>query len=532
MNRKKAQLFLFGIIILGLLLRLYKINTNFIFGLDQGEDLFKAVSIYETIKSGDFKNLPLKGEAGTFFVDPASMYKNPVYTGVFYFYFILPAAVLSNFDPVGLTIFFALINAVGIILIYYASKEIDGEVTGLISALLFATLYWMNIFSRAIWTASPVPFFVLVCLVLLLYIKKGKTNLWPLYLFSNSLMTQVHDSGYFYFIVFIVLTFILRPKLPKSWTLWLSSTLLFFIPLLPTILAETSTGYKLGPGVLMSLSYQFGMAYGQVQSPLLFFIRFWFDASQKFWEFWASTINPWQYDTFLKDVYKFPGEATGWILTCLSVFSLSGFLFAKSPYRKMFGAFLALFFVIPVVSKIYYTIYIKGLIPGGPTFSLIGGMPFVLIIVAIFLSRLIKKSKSWQNLSLLFLASMVFVNVMTVVRNIWQNKDQIYDYSDKYKIVEAIGRDAGEKKYKLTFTDPYDNGYGLLYLFEYQKVRKPVSFSGKTEILTIMKSYQFSGENPEASYVITGQFGTDLVDSSWQEILATGRFKVYRKNLS
>jgi len=165
MNTKIVLPIMLAILFLGIFLRFYKLSTNFIFGMDQSEDMYNLVSIHETLKDGRFSDLPIIGEPGTYKTNeniPISRY--PVYSGVFYLYFLLPIAILTSFDPVGLVMFFAAMSAIAIFAIYLVGKELFDNRTGLIAAFLFSTSYFINIYGRTIWTPSLIPCFVVFAL--------------------------------------------------------------------------------------------------------------------------------------------------------------------------------------------------------------------------------------------------------------------------------------------------------------------------------------------------------------------------------
>ncbi len=249
-KNKTAIFVLLGAIIFGLILRFNKLSTNFVFGKDQSEDMYKLAEIASTIKNGQFTNLPLIGEPGTDRTRTQTPNKDyTVYTGVFYFYFLLPVAVAASFNPFLVTTFFAFLNALTIFVVYLAAKELFDRKTGFISAFLFAVSFWPNVFARAIWTPSMMPFFVSLSFYLLILIKKGKTHFWPLFAFFVSALSQIHNSGYFYLVLFIALVLVLKPKLPKTFMGRILPTILFFIPVFPTLVNEFNTGFRFIPQV-------------------------------------------------------------------------------------------------------------------------------------------------------------------------------------------------------------------------------------------------------------------------------------------
>src|SRR6185369_8552687 len=181
--------------------------------------------------------------------------------GVLYFYLLLPVAILFSFSPYYLTSFFAFISLLSVLIVYLVAMELFDEKTGIIAALLFGSSYRINIFARAIWTPSLIPFFVLTLLYILVLIKKKqKISLWPVFAFLLSAMTQIHNSGYFYAFMFLVIIFIVRPHFPKNIWQRILIAVSFIIPILPTISYEVITGFKLVPSVLSALFFQYNLS--------------------------------------------------------------------------------------------------------------------------------------------------------------------------------------------------------------------------------------------------------------------------------
>ncbi len=537
MKKTKIVLLSFiGIILLAVFLRFYRLQTNFLFGVDQMEDSYRLVEIYQKIKTGDFKSLPLKGEPGTFLIN--SSYEvggYPVYTGVFYFYLLLPIAIILSFSPYYLTSFFALVSVVSVIFVYLSAREIFDQKTGLIAALLFASLYRINIFARAIWTPSLIPFFVIVLVYLLILIKKRqKTNLWPLFAFMLSAMTQIHNSGYFYAFMLLVMVFVVKPKFPKNILQSALVVLFFILPILPTVVYESTTGFKFLPSILSALIFQYKIHQNVSNSNLVLqFLSVLVDIFKKFWESWVSIIDPWHFDAVYGDVYGIVGKSLYLIFDVIAVSSLLyGMFWVKKGQlaRLIYFVFLIVFIPLPFIAKYYYGDQMSGLAFGGAVFSILGAIPFVLIFVSSFLGNLIGRNKIQTLLAIFFILVISLVNIFTVNHNIFNNKEQRFDYGDKKHIVELISKDINDKSYDITIKDPPEEILGFVYLFDYLKVIKPTALNGKSKISTSSSYYYFSGEKPQLSYLVVGNEYWDgfKIESKWQELLEYGRFRVYR----
>lgn len=525
MRSKTTTFILISILLLSIVLRFYKLSTNFIFKDDQSEDLFRLEEISTIFKSGKFQYLPTKVEAGTDLSrENQGVGDYMVYSGAFYFYALLPLAVVSQFNPVWLTVFFAILNLISIIPMYLVGKILFNKKVGLFAAILFSTSYWMNAFSRVIWNASPVPFLVSISLWLMLLIKKGNTKIWPFFLFSLGALTQVHNSGYYYCLLFIVLSVVLRLPRPKLFLHWILSIILFLIPMIPSILYEILTGFKFVPQVFHSLfflsnGYPINIA----------------EVFSKFWDFWSSSINPWQFSSYLGDVYGTLGKTIQILFVVLSLSFIFFGIFSMRNVKnakKIFSVFFVGILVLPLVLKIYYQDnHIQGMVLWGATFSLIGALPFVFLWQASLLDYIWNKNRLGRLISILILSLVAGLNILAVITNIWNKGDPIFNYGDKVLIVEALKKDVGNNKYSFDIIDKYADGREFLYLFDYNNMSRPSLFNGEAFVGSSLIKYDLPGGKPEIIYVIVTQenWGSFVVGNDGSLIAQIGNMRLYRQ---
>lgn len=524
MKNKFIYIPLLLIVFLGVFLRFYKLQTNFIFGRDQSEDIYKLVSIYQSFKNKDLKSLPLIGEPATYVMNQSLEHGSyPVYTGVFFLYFILPAALIVSFNPHGLTLFFAVANAFSIFTIYLLGRELVDKKTGLIAAFLFSSSYLMNVYSRAIWTPSLVPLFVILGLYLLVVIKnKAKTSYWPILLFVISGVSQIHDSGYYYLFFFLALILFLRPKPPSSIASITTSLFAFLLPILPTIVYELRTGFRLIPSLMSAFMYQFN-ASGLMTDVIL--TKIVPDTFFKFWQFWIS-VYP--------NYYRPQNAIFAWLVACVMASVLIAVFYMTSVAKKIFLVFLITFFSVPYFASIYYSDSFLGLMPlSGTTFSVLGAIPILILCLSILLSRLYGRGGFWVILATVFMVSVCFANIKRVQNDIWNNGEHKFDFSEKLEIVEFIGRNVESRKYSLQYKNVQNEGQEFLYLFDYKKIEKPVSFNGTSFVLTAFYKYTLTQGEPEISYSIFNKY--DSIESycttCGEMVMETESYRVYKLNL-
>jgi 4-amino-4-deoxy-L-arabinose transferase-like glycosyltransferase len=127
-----------AIFLIGAFLRLYRIDETMIFQADQGRDAM----VVERILDGDIVLL-----------GPVTSVGN-MYLGPFYYYFMAPFLALTSPDPVGPAIGVAVLNILGLLLLYiWTAKRFD-RVTALFSVLLLTTNVVANDLSRFSWNPN------------------------------------------------------------------------------------------------------------------------------------------------------------------------------------------------------------------------------------------------------------------------------------------------------------------------------------------------------------------------------------------
>ncbi len=533
MRFKLVHVILILIVVLGITLRFYKLSTNIIFGRDQSEDVYKLVSIYDTIKKGSLDELQLIGESGTYIVDGevGSYGVYPVYTGVFFLYFLLPVAIATSFNPVGVVGLITVINLMSIFVIFLLGKELFDEKTGLIAAFIFSTSYFMNVYSRAIWTPSLVPSFVVFALYLLVVIKnKTKVVLWPVFLFLASGVSQIHDSGYYYMFLLLITALFLKPKVPKTIGGKIVSIFAFLIPLIPTIIHEIKTGFKLLPSLTHAFLFQLQISESTNFTTIVFGIV------QKFWQFWVS-VDPIYHHAYYGEPYNLWNAPFHWSFVVVGVASLvSVFIFRrKTPVptsNVIFLTFLLTFLPIPYFASIYYADSYPRIMPlFGTVFSVLGAMPILILFISSFLGGLMRKGKILATFVVMFTALLGVVNIVVIKDSIWNNGERKYNYKDKTNVAEFIKHDVGNKKYDFSFLDDGGEGEEFFYLLSYSGAKYPVSYNGKSTLTTYFKEYEFSEGASQVSYLILGKenWATTVLDNSWKLGLQTGRYRVFSR---
>ena len=132
------------IILVGLFLRLYRIQEFYMFLADQGRDalIVKRIALLQ--------NFPAIGPSSSI---------GEVFLGPFYYYLVAPFLLLARLNPVGLAIGVALISAVGIYFAYSVVKKTLSDKGALFFFFLITFSFELVRISRFSWNPNLLPYF-------------------------------------------------------------------------------------------------------------------------------------------------------------------------------------------------------------------------------------------------------------------------------------------------------------------------------------------------------------------------------------
>jgi 4-amino-4-deoxy-L-arabinose transferase-like glycosyltransferase len=182
---------LFLILLLGTILRLYKIDGFMTFLGDEGRDM---IIVRRLLVDGNF-----------FLIGPGTSVGN-MYLGPLYYYLIAPALLLANFSPVGPSVFVALVGVATIYLTWHACRKWFGSTAALIAAALYAISPIVIINSRSSWNPNIMPFFALLTVYSLWSIWHEKKYGWFYVLgVSFAFVLQSHYLGILFLPVILII---------------------------------------------------------------------------------------------------------------------------------------------------------------------------------------------------------------------------------------------------------------------------------------------------------------------------------------
>ncbi len=151
------------ILVVALFVRVYRVDQLLGFYFDQGRD---GLVIWDLWHKGKL-----------FLIGPTTGIEG-IFLGPFYYYFISPAYLLGNGDPIWPAVWVAITNVAGIGLIYLMGKRYFDTATGLLAAGFVTLSYKLILVDRWLANPAPLPFFALGVAWALLEIVHGRGKWW------------------------------------------------------------------------------------------------------------------------------------------------------------------------------------------------------------------------------------------------------------------------------------------------------------------------------------------------------------------
>lgn len=219
------------LLIIGIFLRLYRLEEFITFLGDQGRD---AIVIKRIIT---FEHFPALGPVSSV---------GQVFLGPFFYYFMAPFLALFRLNPVGLAFGSAFYSTVGIIFTYFILKKISKNIANIF--LILTTFSWILIHNaRFSWNPNLLPYFSFFTLYFTsLFFEKNL--LFPFFagmFFSFSI--QLHYLAFLLSLTLILFFLINYKKILKEPLLFVKRISSFFISFLIFYL----------PLILFDLKHQF-----------------------------------------------------------------------------------------------------------------------------------------------------------------------------------------------------------------------------------------------------------------------------------
>jgi len=230
-SHPKTYNFLALILVLGLFVRVYRLDALLGFYFDQGRDALVVWRLWHEGKP--FLIGPVTGLAG-------------IFLGPLYYYIIAPFYLLGGGNPVTPAVFLAFLSTIATFFLYLLGWKFHNRTTGLIAVTV--GVFSLELVKASRWLANPTP--ILFTSMLILWsmlkitnqsqkskVKSQKLNLWWIMialLIGISLQFEAASAVY-YIPIFLVFIIWQRKVLPSKKIL-LFSSLIFFATLFPQII--------------------------------------------------------------------------------------------------------------------------------------------------------------------------------------------------------------------------------------------------------------------------------------------------------
>ncbi len=155
-GKNKSEVFILALILLlGAVLRLYRIDEYMTFLGDEGRD---AIIVRRFLVNFD----PI-------LIGPGTSIGN-MYLGPLYYYLIAPALLIAGFSPVGPSVFVALLGVLTIGLVWFFARILfpvgsrSINVGAIVASLMYAISPIVIVYSRSSWNPNVMPLFSLLCI--------------------------------------------------------------------------------------------------------------------------------------------------------------------------------------------------------------------------------------------------------------------------------------------------------------------------------------------------------------------------------
>lgn len=221
-RRPRLETFLvWSILLISLVIRLWRINTDLLFHYDQGRDLLAAYKIWH--------------ERHPVLLGPSTDTPG-VFVGPFYYYLISIPLIITQGSPVGAIVFLQILEIISLYFLYVAIKNLFGARIAFPTLLLTSVSYGLISYSR--WLSNATPVFSLGNFAFFAFSKiiSDKFKLLPLYFFIVGLMWQADPAVGFGFLPF-GLYLIFKSPGHKLGNL-IINLIFFLVPALPQIIFE------------------------------------------------------------------------------------------------------------------------------------------------------------------------------------------------------------------------------------------------------------------------------------------------------
>ncbi len=227
----KEFVFLFGITILALVLRFYRLSEVMAF---IGDTAWYFVSAKDMIISGQ---IPLVGITSS---------HTWLHQGAFWTYILAFLLPLFNFNPVSAAYFTAILDVFTLLIIYFFCKKYFDQKIALFTALFYATSPLIVLNAQIPYHTNPIPLLTILLIISVLKWLKGNIKYFPVSIFLLAVLYNFEISiiplGLCVFLIFTYGFFKKREWARKilNAKIIIASLIALIIPMLPMLIYDLS----------------------------------------------------------------------------------------------------------------------------------------------------------------------------------------------------------------------------------------------------------------------------------------------------
>ncbi|PIY79032.1 MAG: hypothetical protein COY81_04700 [Candidatus Pacebacteria bacterium CG_4_10_14_0_8_um_filter_43_12] len=464
------------ICLLGLVLRLYRLPEMASYDFDQE---YVTTFVLQVVREYPIR---LVGQG---------LSVQGLFMGPFYFYALVPFYLLFGLDPLGGVVGSVLLGMVTVIAYYFVVSKLFSRQAGLWAALIRSISTYAMFADWVMVPSYGSDVAALAVLYLFFLIWKNKTQLasdkiklhWylPALLFIFGLFTSFHPIQFPFWLVFIILLIIWKPKF--NWVDWLFGCFAFLIPIAPILLFDYFRKWSMIRQILLMFT-----GTSDFSQSIVLNIRA---------EYILKAIN---YHWFELLALSKDSQAFGWLtlLTCI----LFAFFTIYLNQRKLFLFHLFVFVLTVLIFYLYYVFFPAPV----PEYYLRVTQIFMTMYLGIFIAGL-KRIKFGWLIQLVAVAMLVFLNFHTLWQH-WQSSD-LTSLAYKQRVIKHIIEQANGQPFQVSYVTQPGWRSGFASLFELYQARP-----GETgPIYTIVSplSYLTNEEQLKLEFK-TGGLGVDDPD--------------------
>lgn len=426
----KGLLLLFGLLILGILLRLYKVKDFFLYSHDN--DLAGWI-VKDIVVNHHWRLIGQQTSTTGIFVGPL------------YYYYLIPFYLLTKMDPIGSAYAVKLIDIFSLFSFYYVFSKLYGKRAGLIALFLNIFSFYMINNSRDVVPTMPVILWTVWFYYGVSLLLKGEKKA---YLLLGLLVGLIWHLNITLIIIFpLIPVAVILSKKRINWKYVFLGFVCFVLPTIPLALFELRHHFLQTHSFYLSLVTQ--------QSAV-------FSLYQRF-----QRVLDLSSDNLQKIIFPGLPQFPNWL-----VLGATLLIFAYLSIKKVVGKNVSILITLWLLLYLaFFSIYSKVL-----SEYYLNGMTIIWFIIAtIFLDHLMRSRKWMLKLAVILLIFTFYLNI----KDFFSNSVNRSGYIERKEIVAEINQDRLEHSYPCIaisyITDPgYNFGYRYFFWLRGMHVDAPI----------------------------------------------------------